>query len=356
MINFQVLMVGENIHQSKGGIVTVIKQLLESAVDNKNVKYKPVYTTGDGFNSRKKVLGWLTAYLKFLYYLPSYKIIHIHHASNLNFWLTSVFVYLAKLVGRKVILHNHGADFQDFYNNCTVAKQHKIQKVFRKADTNIVLSKSWLEWYQSMAPAAQWTLLPNSMSIPREVYIKEVKKDEIVLVYLARIEERKGFFDMIEVMPKFFAIYPNSKLYIAGQGDLSIVNKLIQQYNIAGNIEVLGYINHIQKDELLRKAHVLLLPSYDEGLPMALLEAMSYAVVPITTPVGGIPDVVSNGLNGLLHKPGDKEGLFNSIINLLADPVNYSLMSKHAHKTIVDDFNLEIYDERLKTLYYKCLR
>ncbi|NDK57512.1 glycosyltransferase family 4 protein [Pontibacter fetidus] len=355
MKSLQVLMIGENIHQSKGGIVTVMKQLLHDRSDSKQINYKPIFTTGDGFTTPKKVRGWLVAYLKYLLYLPSYKLIHVHHAANLNFWLTAFFVYVAKFLRRKVILHNHGADFKDFYNNCSKKRQLKIKEIFEKASANIVLSNSWLEWYTNIAPNANWILLPNAISIPCDVNVKKLIKDEVILVYLARIEERKGFYDMLEVMPKFFSAYPNAQLFIAGQGDLIKVNKLLNEYKISDNIEVLGYINQKQKDELLRKAHLLLLPSYDEGLPMALLEAMSYAVVPITTPVGGIPDVICNGTNGLMHEPGDKEGLLRSIEQLLTNPNGYSLMSGCAYKTVADNFNLKIYDERLKDIYHTCL-
>jgi glycosyltransferase involved in cell wall biosynthesis len=347
----RILFIGENILQSKGGIVTVMKQMLGDDVINSSVTYKTIYTTGDEFSFPKKLSGWVLAYLKFLLIIPRYRVVHIHHASNLNFWLTGVFVSLAKCFGKKVLLHNHGADFIEFYNKCSPAGQKRITNIFKKADANIVLSDSWIKWYKNIAPEANWILLPNAIAIPDNVQAKQFDDKEISLLYLARIEERKGFFDMMTIIPDLLKKYPGVRLSIAGQGSTVKVDEIINDPVIGGQIFLLGYINAMQRDHALRKAHILLLPSYEEGMPMALLEAMSYAVVPVTTPVGGIPEVVENSFNGMLNLPGDSEALSKSIEILLNDKNLFYNLSQNAYNIITEKYNFNKYRLRLLAIY-----
>jgi len=347
----QVLFVGENIYESRSGVVTVMQQLLASDFLGQRVKLQPIYTTGDGFSARKKLLGWSSAYARFLKHLPGSVLVHAHHAIGLNFWLTAGMVYLAKLFGRKSVLHNHAADFHLFFEGCPAWRQRLIIRVFEAADANIVLSTSWLAWYRKIAPQANWVMLPNSIELPKVVADKVFLRQEASLVYLARIEERKGFYNLMNIMPQLVAQYPQCKLYVAGQGDIAAVKALVAAKELQANVEVLGHINSEQRDALLRKGHILILPSYNEGLPMSLLEAMAYGVVPVTTPVGGIPDVVNSGENGVLVSPGDEPALFAGISSLLTNLMHYQGMSKRAQLRIGQDFNLRSYEQQLFQLY-----
>jgi Glycosyltransferase len=347
----RVLFVGEDIQRSKGGIVTVMKQLLHNPVLKESVDYKTVFTTGDAYSATKKIIGWVRAFLQLLYYLPSCKIVHIHHASNLNFWLSAAMAHLAKLFGRKVILHNHGADFKLFYDGLSKSAQKRIERAVTRVDANIVLSRSWQNWYRSIAPRANWVVLPNSVNIPADVPAKKIGQSGISLVYLARIEERKGFFDMMNMLPGLLEQFRNCKLYVAGQGDTDMVKNKAQELNLADKIEVLGYIDYSQKDQLLRKGHVLLLPSYEEGLPMALLEAMSYGMVPVTTPVGGIPEVIVHGENGMLLQPGDTVAMRNCVEWVIGDAGRFEQMSRNASETIALSFNLHNHMKDLLGIY-----
>lgn len=347
----QVLFVGENIYESRSGVVTVMKQLLDSDFLRQKVRFRPIYTTGDEFPARKKLWGWLSAYARLIVRLPGATLVHAHHAIGLNFWLTGGMVYLARLFGRKAILHNHAADFHLFYAGCSAWQQRLIARIFAAADANIVLSTSWLTWYRTIAPQANWVLLPNSIQLPEATVAKAFSDQEVAFVYLARIEERKGFYNLMNVMPRLVAQHPRCKLYVAGQGDLDAVKALVADKKLQEHVEVLGHINSTQKDALLRKGHILILPSFNEGLPMALLEAMAYGVVPVTTPVGGIPEVVAPDDNGVLVPPGDEQALFLGISGLLTNQARYQEMSVRAQHRIGQDFDLSKYKERLMTIY-----
>jgi len=112
----KILFIGEDLIKSKSGVVTVMNQILGDEYLKEKVEFVTIFTTSDDYSLAKKLIYWSIAYIKFLYYLPSADMIHIHHASDLNFWLSSVMVRLANLFNKKSLLHNHSADFHDFYN------------------------------------------------------------------------------------------------------------------------------------------------------------------------------------------------------------------------------------------------
>jgi len=194
-------------------------------------------------------------------------------------------------------------------------------------------------------------MLQNAIEIPEKVRPKNFEANEIVLVYLARIEQRKGFFDMMDAMVEVFSQYPDARLYVAGQGDITLAKDIVAQKKLQHQVTILGHINSQQRDEYLRKGHILIFPSYNEGLPMSLLEAMSYGLVPVTTPVGGIPDVVIHERNGLLVNPGEKQVLAAQINYLLNSPKNSSRLSENARYDINDGFNYKNYGPKLMQVY-----
>lgn len=102
-----------------------------------------------------------------------------------------------------------------------------------------------------------------------------------------------------------------------------------------------GWISGIQKENMLRKASVCLLPSYYEGMPISLLEAMSYGLAVVASNVGGIPSVIEDGVNGLLINPGDIEAIAGCVNMLLDNHELKKQLGEQARITIKNDYNLE---------------
>ncbi|RZK55717.1 MAG: glycosyltransferase family 1 protein [Pedobacter sp.] len=347
----KILFIGEDLNKSRSGVVTVMNQILGDESLKQYTTYQTIFTTSDDYSTIKKLICWMKAYLLFIYYLPSCQIIHIHHASDLNFWLSGGMVYIANMFGKKSLLHNHSADFKEFYNSSSEKRKRKIKNIFKNASATIVLSNQWLNWYNDIAPEAKFYMLQNAIDVPDNVPSKKLNIEKTILVYLARIEKRKGFFDLMKVMPELVSKFPNIELYVAGQGDVEMAKSLVTENRLEKNVSILGYINNVKREEILKNAHILVFPSYNEGLPMSLLEAMSYGLVPITTPVGGIPDVVVQNKNGLLVNPGDTEALKKGIIDLLNAPDKYADLSINARQDVDREFNYKNYGVKLVKIY-----
>jgi glycosyltransferase involved in cell wall biosynthesis len=133
------------------------------------------------------------------------------------------------------------------------------------------------------------------------------------------------------------------------------VKQLLKDYQIEDMVEVLGWINVHEKEELLRKADMLVLPSYHEGLPMAILEAMNFSLPVISTYVGGIPELIQHGENGYLIEPGDIEGLTKSLEILIHDQNTIVTMGEKNRTLIHNQFDINMLMKELSHMYQRLI-
>ena len=262
----------------------------------------------------KKLLVLCKAILQFLYWMlfhPEIKIVHVQGASNASFWRKRIFIYLAKMFGKKVVFHCHGAEFQRF------ATRHKkaVLKTINKCDCIIALSNSWKEWFEETTHHKNVIVVKNVISPPR---VKKVKHDDFVLLFLGRLGERKGIYDLLDVLIKHRSEFEGKIRFVfGGDGDVVQVNEIIKQNGLENIAEFQGWVNGENKERLLNMADAYILPSYNEGLPISILEAMSYSLPIISTNVGGIPEILKNGENGFIISPGDKDAMYRAVLELM---------------------------------------
>ena len=147
--------------------------------------------------------------------------------------------------------------------------------------------------------------------------------------YLRHLGVRKGSYDLISAIAELEpAVRDLLHVTLAGDGEVTQVRAAAEPLGAA--VTVRDWAGPAERDELLAAAEVLALPSYDEGLPMALLEAMAAGLVPLTTPVGGIPEAITDGVNGLLIPPGDVPALASAFTRLVEDPALRTALSDGA--------------------------
>ena len=119
-------------------------------------------------------------------------------------------------------------------------------------------------------------------------------------------------FDLLRAMALLQGAAPGkARLEIGGNKNEEALEEAIRSQELADCVHFNGFVSGDRKKELLNRAEVFVLPSYHEGLPVSILEAMSYGCAIISTPVGGIPEVVRE--NGILVRPGDVEGIAAAI-------------------------------------------
>ena len=170
---------------------------------------------------------------------------------------------------------------------------------------------------------------------------------------MGRIGARKGAFDLIRAFAQLPPV-PQSQLWLAGDGEIEQARALVAQLNLGERVQILGWIEAEQRSHLLAESDIFVLPSYNEALPMALLEAMAWGLPVVSCPVGGIADFVCSGQNGLLVTSGNLEQLTAALQSLMIDASLRAELGRKARKT-VELLDVQQYVLRLEQIYRSCV-
>lgn len=344
----QVLTIGCKWEKPKGGIAVVLNSYNKIFPSFENI----VNSNGKNavFNSFQLLYSLIAINIK-LIFCKKIKIVHIHTASNNSFRRSAIFVDIAKMFNRKVVLHIHGGGFKDYYAH----NKKFVHKVLDKCDTIIALTETWKEFFVNELKYNNTIIVPNIVEEPKIIY-KQVKDERLHILYLGLITKQKGIYDLVETINEHKEEYNNKiVLHIGGNGETETIKQMITQYALENIIKFEGWVSGDKKKELFNTADIFILPSYTEGLPISILEAMSYNLPIISTPVGGIPEVVEDGMNGILFAPGDKVAMYNAIAKLTKDSVLRKNIGKESYNKVTPHFP-ESVSKKLETIYTKLLK
>lgn len=344
----KVLVVGPSTTKSKGGMATVISNISNSKELNKkyNIDIFPSYIDG---NILIRILYSIISYLKYLIVLNSADIVHIHMASRGSTWRKWYYIKSAKRRGKRVLLHIHGAGYKEFYEKgCTAEKKNKICNLLDIVDEVIVLSEEWKEFFAKLCDNDKINVLYNAVPIPK---FRRKKYNDHNILFLGRLGQRKGIYDLLEAIPKVLEKIPDAKFFIGGDGDIEICQKICNDKGIENSVSILGWISAVEREKYFKLCSTYILPSYNEGMPMSVLEAMSWECSVVTTPVGGIPQVINNKKNGILVNPGNVKEISNTLIDIITAYNKKEYLSKKAKKTIEMKFSIDTWCMRLSELY-----
>ena len=301
----------------------VANTLLESMPDDApSIRYIATHTEGP------KVLKFIIAVLGFCGVVLTavfwpFSILHIHVASNASFTRKNAVAAVGHALGKKVILHVHGGGFADFFDRGSLSLKRRISARLAAADLVIGLSDGWQSRLKGMSPGADVRVLTNPVDVLAYREATRLRPQQQAtggrLLFLGALVKRKGVLDLIEAVTRVADERPDVVLELAGSASTARLRKLVDSKGVHKNVRFLGWIQDSDKLAAFGRAHVLVLPSYIEGLPVVLLEAMAAGLPVVASRVGGIPDLVEDGVNGFLIEPGDVKALSESILRLLTD-------------------------------------
>jgi glycosyltransferase involved in cell wall biosynthesis len=150
----------------------------------------------------------------------------------------------------------------------------------------------------------RWGALPGRINLETTMYEQFVvggSNDRFNLIFMSRIVQGKGCLETILTIEILAKEFPGIKLYMAGEGELTAVLKeYVNNHKLGGNIQFAGWVEGNAKNQLLSKCGIMIFPTYSEGMPISLLEAMGMGLALVTRPVGGIPNIMVDGENGFL--------------------------------------------------------
>lgn len=272
-------------------------------------------------------------------------IVHLNTSLNARaYWRDLAYLLVAKLCGARVLLQKHGGTLEEFCRGNALFAAF-VRATLRLPDAVAVLSRSELEAYRAFLPARSVTLLANGIDcLPYRKYGRPPPdvRAPLRLLYMGRLASGKGLAEMLEALSLLARQRRPVRLAIAGSGpEEQHLRARAKALELGDALELCGPAYGADKARLLSRADVLLLPSYAEGLPYALLEAMAAGVVPIVTPVGAIPDVVEEGVHGLFVPPRDAEAIAAAAARLAADRAALARMGAACRRRVAAAYSLD---------------
>lgn len=347
----KVLMIGEYFKNSAPGGMAAV--LASYDLYFEDMKFIPTWKDGGILT---KIWFAFYSYVVFVWKMLTDKdirIIHIQGAAFASFERNVFFVRLGKWFGKKVIMHMHCADFASYFNPS--GHKQRILDVMNACDMFFVLSDQWADYFESIGVRKNIIVVLNNTIAPP--VLKEVERNEnkVKLLYLGIIGQRKGVYDLLKVLNSDKERYVEAlELHIGGNQEEEKIKATIKDYGVGDFVTFEGFVKGENKINDLNWADIFILPSYNEGLPIAILEAMSYGMPIISTNVGGIPVVVRTGENGQLIEPGNLEQIKSAIDHYL---IHRDDIAKHGEgsKLMVKPFLPETVFETVNELYYKLL-
>ena len=350
----KIIMLGASLDQN-GGIATVEKLILKHTPSHLEIQHITSHDEGS-ITHRIIVFSQALVSLLWILLLRQTDIVHIHLSDGGSLLRKAILALSTFVFHKPVLIHAHGANFESTYFKLPKWAQQVLNLIFRQCNGFIVLSNTWKDFYTLNLglDAKQVFVLPNPTEIPSQVP-NRTNSAKIRLVFSGRVGKRKGAFDLIRAFANLPPQLKNcSELIMAGDGEIEQGEQLVESLNIREYVTFLGWIDEQQLDTLLAEADVFVLPSYNEGLPMALLEAMSWGLPPIATPVGGISELVTSNKDGLLVTPGDIEQLSNAMELLIENETLRLSLGSAARKTVAP-FDVKNYCALLSDIYCSLL-
>lgn len=345
--------------QTRGGITSVVKAH-EKGAQWEMFHCRWIEPHRDG-NLFVKLWYLITAWIKFMLMLPSCDIVHIHLSEPPSALRKRLFFYpFVRLLKKKIIVHFHA-----FSPDTTIrSKQRNIYKyVFENADCIVVLSEYWRREVENCFDVSGKVrviynpCLENASNKSTEIaYYDDPMPKAHSILYAGTVNKRKGYADMIKAFAKIANQHNDWQIVFAGNGEIEQGKTLAEKLGISSQTLWLGWVNGTDKDKAFKEATVFCLPSYAEGFPMSVLDAWSYGLPVITTPVGGIPDVARDGDNMLLFKPGDVNGLAECMERMITDRELRDKISRASLEFARTTFNIETINRQIEKLYSEILQ
>ena len=345
----RVLMVGVD-KKAVGGMWTVVENYLNNKkfCEDVGLIYIPTATSASVI---QKLFFSAFAIIKVIYTLLTKKIdiVHVHMAERGSVFREGIIVILGKIFKAKVIIHMHGATFEDWYLKCNKFIQRIIRWILNKCDVFIILGELWKEFISTIIEeTSKIRVVYNAVDVGDYRYNLDSKE----IIFLGMLIERKGIDDLLVAINMIKNKLPNDiKVKLYGSDKNFNINKKIRKYKLQDIVKYEGWLTSENRECCFSNAIINILPSYNEGLPMTIVETMAFGIPNISTNIAAIPEIIEHGENGILIPPGNTKLLGESILTLINDGMLRSKYSRKSYEKVKAEFNLSNQLYTLKAIY-----
>lgn len=351
----KVVMIGAD-RRVKGGVSAVVNNLYQAGLD-KRVDLTYIGTMVDGGRA-KKARRAAAALLQFLFALPGADLVHVNMAADASCYRKILFMKAAKLFHKKIVLHEHGGDFQGFYENrCSERARRIIRKTLNKADLFLVLSEEWKQFFSGIVDPAKIHVLENCVPAPDK---EKTDYSSHQVLFLGRLCREKGIGELLSAVPEIKKEVPDFKLILGGfweKGNEALKKKAEA---LRDTVECPGWVRPVERAKLFETCSIFVLPTWFEGQPVSLLEAMAAGLCVTASAVGGIPQILEAGTAalpagwdgpGVLMEPQNAHMLAQVLVRLLKDQALREKIGMRARARVCGHYNIDGYVDRLMEFY-----
>lgn len=350
----KVLITAPNLDENKNvsGISTLVRQIIKHGQSD-FYHFEAGRRDGEKINCRW-IFQQMLLVPRFLKIIRREKIdlAHINTTLvSLSIIRDAALVLAARTLKRPVLLHLHGGRFlMEDFDNRVLAKI--TEKMFRAADVIAVLSDHEKESLRRRWKNLNIEVLPNAVEIDEVPLIERESKNEKTIIYLGRLHESKGLFEIIEACRVLKNEGFEFQFKCFGAGALKHFFTAEMSQILGDKFYFGGVIAGAKKWNELAKSDIFLLPSrYGEGLPMAMLEAMAANCVVVVADVASVRAVISDGENGLMVEPYNTPQIIEKLKFLLSDRADFETLRRNARRTVEDNFAFTDYIAKLEKIY-----
>ena len=346
---------------SRGGVAAVARQIATSSLTRRyRMSMLPTYEPGSKLaRIYRGGSGILQIAVMILVRKPD--LVHVKVASGGSFARKVVVGAICRMRGVPVLAHVHGGGFDRFLANSPAPVLALARWWFDGTAQMLTLSDRWAARLAPLFPHAKIEVLPNPIEVARfEDLARErfartfVGPRAPVALFLGDLLERKGAHDLVRAWPAVLRRYPGARLVLCGTGESASLRALGDRLGVGDRLVMPGWVGPEEKRRWLAEATVFVLPSYIEGVPISLLEAMASGLPSVVTPVGGVLDAVTDGVEALIVPVGDSGAIAVAVLRLFASPPLARHMGEAA-RARVDAFDIQAFATRLDGIYRRIL-
>ncbi len=333
-----------------GGISAVVNEFYDAGLGEKiDLEYIGTMKEGSRFN---KLIVAGCAFLRFLAALPSADVVHVHFSSDSSFIRKSYFIKAAHRRGKRIVLHQHGGDFKNYYGKELDARGRKrVKDTLEMGDVMLVLTQSWKDFFGEIIDPERIVVFPNGVKTSEYAASESVDKDYNKILFLGRICKDKGIGELLEAVSRIHDSGRDVQLLVGGIFEDQEFKKKIADRG--DYVKYIGWVSGAEKDKYLKECGILALPSYYEGFGIVVIEAMLRRSAVVASCVGGIPDIIDDGTDGLLVPVKDSVALEEAILKLIEDNRLAKELGINGQKKVLENYSVEENIKRLIEIYSK---
>lgn len=249
--------------------------------------------------------------------------VHINMAERLSMFRKTLVIIVAKSLGFPVLLHLHAAQLHHFYAKLPGFLKAYTRWAFSKADKVAVLGLNSQEFVIKTLKVAPEKTVIITNGVPAPVFERKPYSESnnlVRIIFLGNLSERKGVSDLLEAISMSKAFMGGlAEAVFVGSGNVSDFQKKAESLGVADKVSFTGWADQLEAQKWMASADVLVLPSYDEGLPLVILEALGNGVAVLCTPVGEIDHNLTHNQDSVFVKPGAVKEMAKAIDKLSLD-------------------------------------